>query len=301
MSAKRDKTDWLLFAVLSTLWASAYALTREAVETLPPFLVVPGRLWVGAPLLLLIAFVRKDVWPPFSDHRSWLTMAAMGLVGTTLPFFLITTAQQSVDSALAALFVCAAPIFVAASSHFLFHEERMTGLQALGVGVGFIGVVVLIGPDAFSSLESASALAQLILLVATISYASATLIARAAPKMSPFVFSAGFLSFGAVFSLPMLALIDWADVTPTTSSILSVIGLGIGPSAIASVIYPIVVNRAGPTFLSLSGYVIPVIAALIGWILFREVLAWYAYIAFVLILGGVFITQRGKRAASEQK
>ncbi|MEO1028309.1 MAG: DMT family transporter [Pseudomonadota bacterium] len=120
--------------------------------------------------------------------------------------------------------------------------------------------------------------------------------------MSPVVFAAGFLSFGAVFSLPMLAFVSWGELQPSTASVLNLIGLGLGPSAIASLIYPILVNRAGPTFLSLTGYVIPILAAIIGWVIYREVLSWNAYVAFGLIIAGVYVSQqamRPKRLASQ--
>lgn len=292
MSGKRTQSDWLLFALLSSLWASAYALTREAVATLPTALIVPGRLGLGAIILILVCFLRGETWPKLSDRKAWLTLAAMGLIGTVLPFTLITEAQKTVDSSLAALYVSAAPIFVGISSHFLFAEERMTRSKALGVFVGFIGVLVLFGPDAIANFGSATVIAQFLLLFATLMYASSTLIARAAPEMSPLVFSAGFLSFGALFSLPLLADVEFAALQPSTASIISVVALAVGPSAVASLLYPIIVRRAGPTFLSLTGYVIPIISSIIGFVLFREVLGWNAYLAFALILTGVYISQR---------
>ena len=171
----------------------------------------------------------------------------------------------------------------------------MSSTKALGIGIGFLGVLVLFGPDVIEHWGSASVFAQFLLLVATMMYATSTLIARAAPKISPIIFSAGFLSFGAIFSLPMLAFVSWGELAPSTTSVLSVIGLGLGPSAVASLLYPIVVNRAGPTFLSLTGYVIPILAAIIGWLIYREVLSWNAYLAFGLIIAGVYVSQQAAR------
>lgn len=292
MEKRRDAIDWALFCALSALWASAYAMTRGAVQSLPPEAIIPARLTTGAIVLNTALLFSGDRYPPLSDLKRWGTMVAMGLVGMTGPFFLITTAQQTVDSSLAALYVAATPIFVVIGANVFFSDEKLTPPIALGIGIGFIGVAVLFAPDIIQNYGSATAIAQILLLIATACYATSTLIARAAPKTPTLVFAAGFVTAAAALSLPMLFLVDWSALQPSTASILSVIGLGIGPSALASLLYMALVQRAGATFLSLTGYVIPILSALLGWFLFREAQSWHTLIAFALILGGVWLAQR---------
>jgi len=124
-------------------------------------------------------------------------------------------------------------------------------------------------------------------------YASSTLIARAAPKMPPLAFAAGYVSIAALFSYPLLLSINLSELTPSTSAIAAVFGLGIGPSAIAAILYLVVVNRAGANFLALTGYAIPMVSVVIGYVIFRETQDWNAVIAFTLILTGVWLAQRG--------
>jgi len=123
MTAQRDFLDWFLFLFLSLLWASAYAMTRGAVfgaHGLPPVLVIPGRLVIGAIILNLVIGVTGRRYPSLSDLKLGTMMAGMGFLGMTGPFFIIAVAQQNVDSSLAALYVAAAPIFVVAGAHFMF-------------------------------------------------------------------------------------------------------------------------------------------------------------------------------------
>ena len=93
MGQTRNLTDWTLFAALTTLWASAYAFTRLAVNPtdpasgIPPEFIIPMRLTGGAGILLLIAFLSGQKWPALSDWRNWLIIAIMGLFGTAMPFF----------------------------------------------------------------------------------------------------------------------------------------------------------------------------------------------------------------------
>lgn len=298
MQQHRTFIDWALFALLSLLWASAYGFTRLAVsqdipgQGFPPEFIIPTRLAIGAIILLVAVRLSGQAWPAFSDHKSWLAMAVMGIVGTAMPFWLITTAQQTVDSSLAALYVAASPLFVAVMAHFLFADDRLNPAKTVGILVGFLGVGVLFGPSAIKSLQSTSAFAQALCLLATFFYAISTITARYARHIPPFIFAAGFVSIGTIATLPLLTQVEFSALTPSTSAILGVIGLGIGPTAMASVVYMVLIKRTSATFLSLTGYTIPVISACIGYLAFREVQSWNAVLAFALILFGVWLARK---------
>ena len=287
-----------MFAVLTALWGAAYAFTRLAVSQsdpsagFSPQLIIPIRLTGGAVLLLVVAQLSGQAWPQLRQWRAWAAMAVMGFVGTAAPFLLITIAQQTVDSSLAALYVSAAPLFVAIMAHFAFQDDRMHVRKVLGILIGFAGGAVLFGPEAVASFGSASVTAQALCLLATFFYALSTITARFAKDIQPFVFSAGFVSFGAVMSWPLLLWVDFETLNPSTSAIAGVVGLAIGPTALASLLYVILVQRTSATFLSLTGYTIPIFSALVGYLAFAELQSWNALLAFALILGGVWISQR---------
>lgn len=299
MQTHRTSADWGLLAILTVIWAGAYAMTRVAVQTsnpelgLPVEVVLSGRLTIGGIFLTIAMLVKGQRWPSLRDGKRWAAILGMGVLGMTLPFFLITTAQRTVDSSLAALYAASAPLLVAVGAHLLFHDERMTPRKVIGLLVGFAGVAVLFGPDAIRTWGSASVFAQTLLLFATMGYAASTLIARAAPSMPPIAFSAGFVCAAAIFSYPLLLDVELARLHIEPQSLLAVIGLGIGPTGIAAILYVVLVNRAGANFLALSGYTIPLVSVVLGYFLFRETQEWNAILAFVLILTGVWLAQRG--------
>ncbi len=298
MTNTRTSVDWILFATLTALWGSAYAFTRLAVNPLdlslglPPELIIPTRLTGGAIILLLMAKLSSEKWPALSDRRSWIAMALMGLFGTAAPFLLITHAQQTVDSSLAALYVAAAPLFVAIMAHMAFHDDQVTPRKAMGIAIGFMGVAVLFGPEAIAAFGSASVTAQALCLLATMCYAMSTIIARFAREIPPFVFCAGFLTIAAVATWPLLLTVDFQALSPKTSAVIGVIGLAILPTAAASILYMILIRRTSASFISLTGYTIPIFSAIIGYFAFNEVQDWNALLAFALILGGVWVAQR---------
>lgn len=301
----RTMMDWLWFWVLTLLWAISFPLTRVAVklsnpsEGLPVQVVVAGRMTIAAIVLVVAALLSGQRFPPLRDYRRWGMLFLMGFVGMTLPFWLITYAQRTVDSSLAALYVATAPLFVAVMAHFSFKDERLTWQIARGLLVGFVGIALLFGPDAIGEFGSASMLAQLFCLLATSCYALEAILARAAPSMPSLIMSSGFVSFGAVFSWFGLIGVDWSAHQPVLSSWLAVVGLGIGPTALAALFYMVLIKRTNATFLALTGYTIPVVSALIGYLAFGEVQAWHSFLAFGLILLGVWVSQH--TAAKEKR
>ncbi|MEM8616812.1 MAG: DMT family transporter, partial [Pseudomonadota bacterium] len=298
LGSNRTLSDWVLFALLSLLWASAYAFTRLAVSKddpgagFPPEFIIPARLLGASLVLLMIARASGQAWPPRSDRRSWGLMVIMGVIGTALPFLAITSAQRTVDSSLAALYVAAAPLFVGLFAHFAFQDDRMTRQKGGGIIVGFVGVAVLFGPEAVASFGSASVTAQALCLLATVFYAISTITARTARSVPPMVFAAGFVTIGAVATLPLLLAVDWPRLAPSSLAIGGVVGLAIGPTAMASILYLVLVKRTSATFLSLTGYTIPIVSAVIGFLAFGEVQTWRALLAFALILSGVWLSPR---------
>lgn len=298
--AGRPALDWVLFGLLAVIWAGAYPMTRLAVGKgldtgLPAEWVLPGRLCIGAAFLWIVLIAARKHLPPLSDRRRWTSIVGMGMVGSVIPFFLITTAQETVNSSLAALYTAAAPVFVAIGANLLFAEEKMTARTVFGVALGFVGVAVLFGPEALKGLGSASTLAQVFLLIATLAYALSTLIARGAPPMDAIAFSTSYATVSAFTALPLALTVDPSTVTAGWVNWLAVLGLGLGSSGIAQVLYMMLIARAGATFVSLNGYAIPVISAVFGWVFFQETQSWNALLAFILIPGGVWLARSGGR------
>ncbi len=292
MTERRDSLDWALFAALSCVWTSAYALTRIAVQDIPPGVIIPVRMTIGAIVLLGVMAAMGQKLPALGDVRRWRAIVLMGLLGMTGPFYLIAIAQQTVDSSLAALYTAATPIFVAIGAHFAFRDDRMTAQRATGVAVGFVGVAVLFAPEVARNFGAAGAGAQVLLVIAVAGYAASALVARAAPPMPRISFAAGFVTVGAILAWPLLLGRDLGAIEAGSDTILAVLALGLGPSALASLLYMALIQRTSATFLSLTGYAIPILSALLGYLAFGETQSWNAIAAFFLILAGVWLAQR---------
>ncbi len=164
-----------LLLLLAFIWGSSFTIIRVVVPHLPPFSLTFWRVALAALVLALAA-----IWRGESFHftaRGWIWIVLAGLTGNVLPFTLIAWGEERIDSGLAAILISIAPLMVLLLAHFLTRDERITPPRALGMALGFAGVIVLIGPESLLHLGEHT-LRQLAVAAAAFCYAVNTLIVR---------------------------------------------------------------------------------------------------------------------------
>jgi drug/metabolite transporter (DMT)-like permease len=282
--------NYIGIAVLTLFWGSAYAFIKHGVETIPPNAMIFIRIGTAALLLTAWAMFRKRVLPPLNDVR-WLWFLALGFCGNTLPFFLITWGQQSIESSLTGILVAVMPIATVALAHFFVPGERMNLRRAAGFALGFSGVVILIGPDALKGLGGTTVLSQLAIVGAAVCYSMNAILARLLPDTPPSVSGAGSLICAALIAAP-LGILDLVSLpaVPTTAW-LSVFWLALGPTAIATVILMQIARTAGPAFLANVNYLTPVAALIVG-VIIGETIGWTALLALATIMAGLWLARK---------
>ncbi|OLF81657.1 hypothetical protein AWH62_02280 [Maricaulis sp. W15] len=288
--------DWAALILLTVLWGSAFAFIKHGVETLPPGAMIFVRLGLAATILTAWAHARGHRLPPLTDRR-WLWMAGLGLFGNALPFFLVSWAQQYIDSALAGILVATMPLATVGLAHVFVPGERMTLRAVLGLLVGFSGVILLLGPSALAGLGGADTLAQLAVIGAAVCYAVNAIQARLLPETRPSVSAAGMLIMATLFALPIgiWDLMRVEAVAPTAWA--AAAWLAIGPTALASVVLMQVARTAGPNFLAIANYLTPIAALLTGLVI-GEMIGWPAVVALAVILAGVWLARSGTSSTS---
>ena len=289
--------DWALLLTLVVLWGSAFAVAAVVLRQYSPGQLVVGRLWIGALVLWLLVLAVRRPWPRRAGLWGWF--AAMAVVGNALPFYLISWGQQVVPSGLTGILMAVMPLAVLPLAHVFVPGERMTPLRVAGFLLGFAGIVLLLGPEALAQLggRGAALLPQLAILAGAVCYAVNLIIARRAPHGDPITTAAGVLLISA-----LLASAGWVlngaplPGAPRAGPTVGLVALGLLSTGLATVIYFRVVSRAGPGFLSLINYLIPVYAVVIGALFLGEALPGRAIVALAVILLGVVVSQRGRPA-----
>ncbi len=290
----RPLGHWLLLFSLVAMWGSSYAATAVALETLSPAAIVAGRLVIAAAVLLAYLWLSGRRLP--TERRLWAWFALMALVGTILPFLAIAWGQKIIPSGVAGILMAVMPLFTLILAHF-FVGEPLTRQRVAGFVIGFAGMVVLVGPNALLAFDGAGLplLAQLAVLFGALCYGANAILARLRPPTDATPAAVGVCVCGSVVMTPVAAL-----EAPFTLSAVSwpsaaaVAALGLIATAVAIVVYFRLIAAAGPSFLSLINYLIPLWAVAVGALALGERPPLTAFIALVLVLSGIAISERGR-------
>jgi drug/metabolite transporter (DMT)-like permease len=187
------------------------------------------------------------------------------------------------------------PLTTIVLAHFFVAGERLSANRVVGFVLGFVGILILFGPTALTNfdVDTGRLVAMLAILGGAVSYAINTIIAKRLPNESFVALSAAVMTFASIIMLPAIFLIDqnW-KFSFQSVEFLSLILLGIFPTALATIIYFAVIARVGPSFLSQINYLIPVWAVIIGILFLNESIGINAIIALGVILLGIAIAQK---------
>ncbi|MCU0833900.1 MAG: DMT family transporter [Chromatiaceae bacterium] len=300
LSTRHRPADWGLLLALTVLWGSAFLFTKIAVSTLPSPWVVVGRLAIGAVLLVPLAIGVAARLPP--SRRLWIFLVLMALFGNALPFTLIAWGQRFIDSGLAGILMAVMPLATLSLSHYLVPGERLTVYRLGGFALGFVGVVVLMGPEALLGAGTAELLPMLAVLTASFCYAISAILARLRPPSDALSSAAATTSIATLMVTPTLFVTGGfgLEQPPSAGSLGAVLVLGVFSTALATVLYFRLIRSAGPAFMSQLNYFIPLWAVLVGVLFLGERPELKHLLALVLILGGVLLAQLERRAAAKR-
>ncbi len=274
--------------LLAGLWGAAFLSIRIALDEIPPLTSVAHR--VGWATLVLWIYVLLRRLPLPRGRSVWVGFACMGILNNVIPFSLMAWGQLYIPSGLTSIFNATAAIFGVLVAALLLSDERLTPRRALGVAVGFAGVVIAIGSDSLRDFDITS-LAQLAVLAGTLSYAFAGVWARKRlVGLAPQVAAAGMLTTSTLIMVPLAWYFDGPirlDLQPRT--LLAIAYYALGATALAYLLYYRVLTLAGSGNLMLVTLMIAPIAIVLGAVVLGEQLAANAYKGFGLLALGLLI------------
>ena len=280
--------EWALLLALAALWGGSFFFAEVALNELPPFTLVLGRVGFAAVALLALTCLSGHSLP--ADWRLWRAFFVMGALNNLIPFSLIFWGQTQITGGLASILNATTPLFTVVLAHVLTTDERMTGNRLMGVIIGIAGVGVMIGLDALAGL-GAAVLAQVAVLAGACSYACAGIFGRRFRDQPAIVVATGQVTATTVMMLPLVAVIDrpWTLPLPGAATWAAVLGVALLCTALAYVIYFTLLARAGATNLLLVTFLIPVSAILLGGLFLDERLGTSEIAGMALIAAGLVL------------
>jgi drug/metabolite transporter (DMT)-like permease len=282
-----SRVDWLLFVLLGFFWGSSYLFIKIGLDAgLQPFTLVSIRLLFGLALLATVVAVAREALP--RDPRTYGHLVVLGFFSVALPFGLITWAETSVDSSLAAVLTAAVPLFVIPFAALLLPKEKITINGLAGIAIGLVGVAIVVGFDP-SELAAGELAAEVALIGAAASYAIGGVYARrnvhGLRPMIPALFQVAFAL--VMMSIPALILERPWEQGLAPEALFAVIWLGLLGSGAAYLIFFRLLSHWGATRTSLVAYLLPIWGIVLGAMVLSEPIDTRLILGTVLVIAGI--------------
>jgi drug/metabolite transporter (DMT)-like permease len=285
MNVSPARLNWLVFFGLGFMWGSSYLFIKLAVNDFGTFTLVALRLLVGAILLWTVVRVAGQELP--RERRIYGHLLVMAIINITIPFLLITWAEQSVESSLAAILTSPVPLFAIVLSSLFLADEPMRVNGVVGLVVGFIGVVIITSPGLTAA--GSSPAGEIALLGAAFSYACGAVYARRNVRgLAPMIPAVFQVTFAAIITGTLALLFEhpWT-ATPDTQGIFSILWLGILGSGLAYLAVFRLFAHWGATRTTLVSYLIPVVGIVLGYLVLAEPVDPRIIFGTALVIAGI--------------
>jgi drug/metabolite transporter (DMT)-like permease len=295
---------WVPLVALYIVWGSTYLAIRYAVETIPPFLAAGARFLISG---LILYIWRRMAGDPLPTSRQWRSTAIVGLLLLVGGNGMVSWAEQTVPSGIAALIIGSVPMWMV-----LIEAIRPGGVKPnwqalLGLLIGFGGITLLVGPSNLSSgITHLNPFGVGALLLAAFLWSVGSIYSRSADLPNSSLMTTGMEMLVGCIGLFVVATLtgEWQTLhlaQVTTRSILGVLYLAAFGSLIGFVSYAWLLRNASVSLVSTYAYVNPVVAVLLGNWLAAEPLTARVLTAAVIIVGSVALINTARPGSKSKK
>ena len=288
---------YLLLTFTMLCWAGNVVAGRLAVGEVSP-MVLTGMRWLLV-VVLLAVFARRQIlrdWPVMRRHLPLVgAMGALGFASFNALFYIAAYSTTAVNIG---IIQGSIPVFVLLGA-FLIFRTPVRGLQLVGVVATIVGVVMVATKGDLDRLLGLSFnLGDLLMVIACALYAGYTLALPRRPAVSFLTFFA-FLALAAFLAiLPMVALeAALGGFQPPSLAGLAIAAyVVVFPSFLAQIAFMRGVQLIGPGRAGIFVNLVPVFAAFLAVVVLSEPFEYFQLAALGLVLGGIALAERGKRA-----
>jgi len=286
--------NWFKFFGLSLVWGTSFFWIKIGLQEVDPITLVFFRVFFATLGLVIFFLITRKQHP----MKFWWLYLFLGFFNVALPFILITWSETHISSGMASVMNSTQPLATAIFAAIFIKEERLTPQRIIGLVVGFGGVLMLMS-DRLNGRLDGQLLGILAMTAAVLSYGGSSVFARLKNKgVSPESQAFGQMSFGLIFLIPAMLVFESPFVLPKLP--LSYIGfawLGLLGSFIAGILWYKLLNDIGPSRVSMTTYLLPLIGISLGAIVLDEKIGWRLLAGGILIILGIIIVNRKKTLA----
>jgi drug/metabolite transporter (DMT)-like permease len=276
---------WVRLTTIAALWGGALPLIRYLSGFLTPFAMAGVRGVLAAVVVFLFLWMRGQLGG--FTRKVAVGALVLGTFSGVLPNTLLPIALQRIEAAPAALIQATGPLMITLLAGLLLPGEKPTPRMMVGIGIGFAGILLVIGPG---GLGEGTLLAAGLLLVTTLSYAISTIWVRKAPRGPAAALALGQQAVSGLGAGTLALMVDGqgALVQPGQVWVLAAV-LAIFATAIPLTLFLGLATRARAADAAMVGYLQPVFATVIAALWLGEVPSWQVVAGGVVVLAGVAV------------
>ncbi len=293
---------WIALLALYIVWGSTYLAIRFAVETIPPFFHAGIRFLVSG---LILVIWRRAAGEPMPTRKQWISLAIIGNLLLLGGNGLVSWAEQTIPSGIAALIIGAIPLFLVITEAFRPGGVKPNRWTFLGLLIGFIGIFILVGPKELTGGSRLDPFGVTALLMACLFWSLGSVYSKHGnlPKSS-LMSTGGQMLMGSVglfaVSLATGELSGWHLADVTAKSALGLVYLIFAGSLIGFVSYGWLLQNAPISLVATYAYVNPIVAVLLGNWFAEEALEPRVWLAAAIIVGSVMFINRSRPAVGKE-
>jgi len=282
----------LLFVSLAILWGTSFVAIEVGLHHVPALAFAALRYDIAGVVVLAYAVAATDRWRPRTREELGSVLVPAVFVFGAYPA-LLYVGETYISGAVAAVVVSLSPVLTAGFGSALDFEEPLTTTGLVGVALGILGVVVVVdpGPGALD----AGLVGVALVLAGTACFALGSVLARPFDAGLPKPTTQAWAMVGGAVGLHIASLArgeSLAAATWTTDAVVALAYLALASGAVAFLVYFELLERVGATELTLVAYLEPVVAALVAWAIFGNVVDATTALGFAVIFLGFALLKR---------
>lgn len=289
------------YAVICLIWGSTWIAIKIGLDDAPPLTTLALRFILATAILHAVCLVKKIPYP--KSKKELIHLAIPGLFTYSLSYIGTYYSESYIESSLTAILYASMPFYAALLSIWLLPGERQLNIKGwLAMGVAVVGIVIISG-EAYS-ISGQLLLGTMLALAAAFSATFGTVLLKRYHAKSNLLMALTIqLSIGTIpMIIGAIMFEKWEDFAVTEKSIGSIIYLAILGTVVTFSIYYWLIRRLNAIFLTMSTFVIPIVATAIGVIGFGEHITPNTYGGAALVLSSVLIVVFfGTRSPSKAK
>jgi drug/metabolite transporter (DMT)-like permease len=290
------------FASIYVIWGSTYLAIRYAVETIPPFIMGGVRFLISGAMLYLWARSRGAPRPMRVHWRNAIIAGGFLLLGGNGA---VVWAEQFVPSGLTALLVSILPFWLVIIEWIRPPRRRPSAAVLIGLVLGFVGIIVLVGPSDVGGHGDVMPLGALVLILGSLSWAIGSFWSRDAQLPESGLLTTGMEMIGGGVLLLVVGTLagefSHLDIRGISNAsafgLLYLITFG---SLVGFTSYIWLLDKVSPARLGTYAYVNPIVAVLLGWAIAGERLSIRTGVAAAIVICAVALITTARSTEAGQ-